>query len=676
MESSTAGVEARAVAVIGMACRFPGASGPDELWDVLREGRDTTSETPPERYDVDALYSAAPRPGPGKIGSRRAGYLADVAQFDADFFGLSHAEAAELDPQQRLLLMTAWEALEDAGQCPDALAGSRTGVFVGGARMDYLESQMRQGPEALEPSLYNNFRAMVPARLSYVFDLRGPSLMVDTACSSSLVAVHMAVQSLRAGESRLALAAGVSLALNPDEGIIMTRAGIHSRDGRVKFGDASADGYAPSDGVGVVVLKPLADALADGDRIRAVIQGSAISNDGRAGGSLLTPSLAGQAEVLRWAYEDAGVSPADVDFVEAHGTGDPLLDPAEFGALGEVLGEGRPADRPCLVGSVKTNVGHAQAAGGIAGLIKTVLCLEHGQVPASLHLDSPNPEIAWDRLPLRVPTALEPLPDRGRPAVAGVTGQGISSLNAHLVLRQPTAAEAAVAALDGTTPTASAPGTTYVLPLSARSPKALEDLVRSYVAYLAPDGGGGRFPLRDICYSAATRRQHHEHRRAVVGTSHAEIVAALLGGRGAKPGDQHAPGTDRDALAVALADQYLSGRPANWSALFGPECRYVPLPTYPWQTRRYWPGEQADPAPHPGDDLATAVLREHARGDHADYADSSLLSEMGIDSLARMRIILKLASDHGYQVDAEELAELRTVGDFRRWLHLQGAQAA
>jgi acyl transferase domain-containing protein len=365
-------VDARSVAVIGMACRLPGASGTDALWALLRGGVDATSETPPERYDVDALHSPAPKPG--RIASRRAGYLDDAAGFDAGFFGMSSTEATELDPQQRLLLMTAYEALEDAGQRPDHLAGSRTGVFVGNARADYLELALRQGLEGATAAQLNNFRSLLPARLSHTFDFRGPSVVVDTACSSALVAVHQAVQSLRAGETPLALAAAVNLALRPDEGVVMSQAGGMAPDGRSKFGDARADGHAPSDAVAVVVLKRLGDALADGDRIRAVVRGSAVGNDGRTSDSVLNPSLAGQLSVLRWAYEDAGVDPAEVDFVEAHGSGSPALDPLELTALGEVLGAGRPADRPLLVGSVKTNIGHAEAAGGMAGLIKAVLC--------------------------------------------------------------------------------------------------------------------------------------------------------------------------------------------------------------------------------------------------------------------------------------------------------------
>ncbi|MGH3980852.1 MAG: beta-ketoacyl synthase N-terminal-like domain-containing protein [Pseudonocardiaceae bacterium] len=669
MTRSTVDVEARSVAVIGLACRFPGASGVDQLWELVRDGVDVTSETPPERYDVDALYS--PRPGPGMIGSRRAGYLDGVAEFDAEFFEMSPTEAAELDPQQRLLMMTAWEALEDAGQRPDEVAGSRTGVFVGNAHGNYLDFQFRQGLQAVTPSLFNNYRSLLPGRLSYVFDFRGPSVLVDTACSSSLVAVHMAVQSLRAGESSLALAAGVNIKLLPDGEVLMTQMGTLARDGRSKFGDASADGFAPSDGVGVVVLKPLADALADGDRIRAVIQGSAVGNDGRTSGSLLAPSVAGQTQVLRWAYEDAGVSPADVDFVEAHGVGSPTLDPVELNALGEVLGAGRPSDRPCFVGSVKTNIGHPEAAGGIAGLIKTVLCLEHGQVAPSLHFDTPNPLIAWDELPLAVPTKLQDLPDRGRPAIAGVTGQGASSLNAHLVVRQ--GHTRTVGHVPARRPGRS--GKAYVLALSARTPQALEALVRAYIAYLGPEGQGSAFSLRDICYSAATRRQHHAHRLAVVGKSHEEMIATLgdskigdsrRGSSGRTPGEY-----EPTALLTAVAERYRNGQPVSWGDVFGRRCRFVPLPGYPWQTKRYWLGEQA--SEEEIDDPATVVLRKHAR---ASYSDDSSLSEIGIDSLAMLRIIVELARDHGHEVDADDLAALHTVGAFRQWFRRLGARAA
>ncbi|MFF8595029.1 beta-ketoacyl synthase N-terminal-like domain-containing protein [Streptomyces sp. NPDC015220] len=635
-------VDPRSVAVIGMACRLPGASAPDELWALLRDAVDVTSETPRDRYDVDALHS--PEPRQGRMAARRGGYVDRIADFDAEFFGMSATEATELDPQQRLLLMTAWDALEDAGQCPDRLAGSRSGVFVGNARADHLELALRRGPETVTAAQLNNFRSLLPARLSHFFDFRGPSVVVDTACSSSLVAVHQAVQSLRAGESPLALAAGVNIALRPDEGLVLTHAGAMAGDGRCKFGDAGADGYSPSDAVAVVVLKRLTDALADGDRIRAVVRGSAVGNDGRTSDTVLNPSLQGQLDVLRWAYEDAGVDPADVDYVEAHGSGSPALDPLELRALGEVLGKGRPADRPLLVGSVKTNIGHAEAAGGMAGLVKAVLCLEHGQVPASLNLDTPNPGVPWEDLPLVVPGKLRDLPDLGRPAVVGVGGQGSSALNAHVVLGQ--------AATAGRPPADAPDGTPYLLAISAHSPAALAELAAAYARYLRT-GDGARLPLRDICHSAATRRRHHEHRIAVVGRDHEELAAALTG----------APAPEGQPLS-AVAERYRTGEEPDWDALFGEPGRCVPLPAYPWQTRRYWPVEEPDDARGDAEDLSAWVLREHAR---TGFDDGSALTDIGIDSLAKLRIVVELAKRCRQEVDPEEFGRLRTVGELRRW---------
>lgn len=661
MGRSAGDVESRSVAVVGLACRFPGASNAEELWELLRDGVDATSETPSDRYDVDSLYS--PDAEPGTIRSRRAGYVAQVADFDAEFFGMSPTEAAELDPQARLLLMTAWEALEDAGQRPEDLAGTRTGVFVGNTRADYLELQLREGLESVKPSLFHNFRPLLPGRVSYAFDLRGPSVLVDTACSSSLSAVHTAVQSLRAGESPVAIVAGVNLPLRPDESVVLTQTAGLARDGRSKFGDADADGYSPSDGVGVVVLKPLADALADGDRVRAVIQGSAVSNDGRTSDSILNPSLQGQIDVLRWAYEDAGISPADVDFVEAHGTGAPSLDPLEFQALGEVLGEGRPPHRPCLVGSVKTNIGHAEAAGSIAGMIKTVLSLEHGQVPGVLHHDTPNPLVPWDELPLAVPAKLQDLPETDRPLIAGVSGQGASCLNAHLVLRQgqTRAVDPALSAPAGRNEEA------CLLTLSARSPEALAELAVAYRGYLSPGGVGSVHCLQDVCYSAATRRHHHEHRMAVVGNSHEEMVRALSGATPQTQPDRRA------ATLAAIGERYRNGWTPPWDEVFPHGGNFVPLPGYRWQTRRYWAGEQVAEAGSEAGDLAAQVLAQHAR---TAYSNESLLSEIGIDSLARLGIVLHLAEQHGFEVDIEELADLRTVAGFRDWVGALEAKPA
>ena len=570
-----------AVAVIGMAGRFAGADTMQEFWDLLRAGVDATCETPPGRYDVNALYS--PTPAKGKVASRRAGYLRGIDRFDAPFFDMPGRDAHHLDPQQRLLMTTAWEALEDAGIPPARIAGSRTGVYVGAAYNDYAELMARRGLEDIDVPALPNLRSLLPARLSFLFDLRGPSICLDTACSSSLLALHLACRSIRAGETTMGLAAGVSIKLVPDRDVLFSRARVVAPDGRSKFGDAAADGAAFSEGVGVIVLKPLDRALADGDRVRAVILGSAVSNDGATSGSLLTPSVAGHAEMLRWAYEDAGVNPADVDFVEAHGNGTPTMDAVEFAALDAVLGVGRPAGQVCFVGSVKTNIGHAESAAGVAGLIKTVLCLEHGQIVPSLHFDTPSPTIAWDSIPLEVPTALRPIPDHGRPAIAGVSGQGISSVNVHLVVGQ--ADPRWIAAR----PPATA-GRQHILALSARTPEALADLVRAYLRYLRPGGAGSGFELRDICYAAAGRRHHHRHRLAILGLTRdaiiAELAAVAQGGVEGVVLPRSADGF-QDRLCD-LASRYVQGQDPCWDDAMDIGARFVPLPGYPWQSRRYW----------------------------------------------------------------------------------------
>ncbi|WP_190812455.1 type I polyketide synthase [Saccharopolyspora pogona] len=563
-----------AIAVVGMACRFPGAAGVAELWELLRAGADATGNTPIERYDIEAMYS--PDRAPGKVVSRRSGYLDGIDQFDAEFFGMSTNEAKNLDPQQRLLLMTAWEALEDAGQAPSAIAGSRTGVYVGNMHLDYWDLVAKRGAEAITPGAIYNYRSVLSGRLSYTFDLRGPSIPLDTACSSSLVAVHLACQSLRAGETGLALAAGVNLKLTADEDVLLSQVGMLAPDGRCKFGDASANGFAPSEGVGVVVLKRLDQALADGDRVRGVILGSAVTNDGASSGSLLAPSIEGHVQMLRWAYEDAGVTPSDVDFVEAHGTGTPMIDPIEFAGLGEVLGAGRAEDHPLYVGSVKSNLGHTEGAAGVAALIKTILCLEHREVVPSLHYNVPNPKVAWDELPVEVPTGVHQLHDRGSLAVAGISGQGISSVNTHLVVGESDPAWR-------TTERPPAARAASVFAVSARTPAALDDLVRRYVQHLQPGGAGEGLELRDICFTAATRRDHHTCRLACTASSVSELVTKLrwhLDGAGA--------GRTADPAFAAVVDHYLAGGMPDWSDALDPAAHYVELPTYPWQTRGYW----------------------------------------------------------------------------------------
>lgn len=425
-----------------------------------------------------------------------------------------------MDPQQRLLLEVAYEALEDAGQPLPRIAGTDTGVFIGQLGGDYWHLQYDDRDQLdLYAMTGAAARAITSGRLSYAFDLRGPSFTVDTACSSALVAVHNAVQAIRLGECPLAIAGGVNLVLLPEEGVVYSGAGMLASDGRCKFADASGDGFVRSDGIGAVILKPLSAALADGDRIRAVIRGSAVGNDGQSSGYLVTPAVEGQRDVLRRAYANAAVDPADIDYIEAHGTGTSVGDPVELQALADIVGA-RASDDRCLVGSVKTNIGHAEAAAGIAGLIKAVLCLENKTIPPNLHLKNPNPTVDWANLPLAVPTHATPLPQRDRPAIAGVSSFGFSGTNAHLVLEA--APEPRTTARD-TAPDARS----ELLVLSALSPEALSEAARSMADHL--EGPGARQKLRDIAHSAALRRTPHDARLALPVQSHAEAAAALRG---------------------------------------------------------------------------------------------------------------------------------------------------
>lgn len=500
------------VAIIGIGCRFPGADTPKAFWDLLTRGEDAVREVPAERWDIDALYDPDSTQT-GKMMTRWGGFLDGVAAFDAPFFRISPREAARMDPQQRLLLEASWEALEDAGQVPETLAGSRTGVFVGIANSDASRLHLHD-PHGIDVHTNTGSAYSIAAnRLSYVYDFRGPSLAIDTACSSSLVAVHLACQSLRSGESTLALAGGVNLILTPEITIGFSRLAAMAPDGRCKAFDAKANGYVRSEGVGIVALKLLSQALEDGDPIVAIIQGSAVNQDGRSNG-LTAPNRWAQEAVIAEAYSNAGVAPGEVAYVEAHGTGTLLGDPIEAKALGAVLGKDRPEGRPCILGSVKTNIGHTEAAAGIAGLIKVALALKHRQIPPNLHFEEPNPYIPFNELPLRVPTVLEAWPDG--PAIAGVSSFGFGGTNAHVVLSAAPAREAE------TPPT---PGAA-LLPLSAHGPESLGELARRHLAHPAA--------LADRAYTASLRRSHLDHRLAVVAASEAELserVQAFLDGQ-------------------------------------------------------------------------------------------------------------------------------------------------
>ncbi len=552
-----------AVAIVGIGCRFPGGVGDAaSFWALLRDSRDAIGEIPANRIDLERFYD--PRPAtPGRIITRRGGYLEGIEDFDAAFFGISPREAERLDPQQRMLLETAWEALEDAGTDTRRLEGSRTGVYVGQWVSDF-ESRLNTDPDRIDFLMCNGSgRYAASGRVSYVLGLRGPSLTLDTACSSSLVAVHLASRALQSGDCELALAGGVNLILQPHIHLAYSQSRMMAPDGRCKFGDASGDGYVRSEGAALVVLKRLDRALADGDRIYAVIRGSAVNNDGRSSGVLGRPSRIGHEELLRSAYADAGVAPRDVGYVEAHGTGTRAGDPVEIAALGNVLGEERDAGSPCLIGSVKTNIGHTESAAGIAGLIKAALVLHHGAVPASLHHVEPNPQVPWGQLPFRVPQALAAWPDAGggRLRLAGVNSFGISGTNAHAVLE---AAPVAVAA-----PATPLPQRPALLALSARSTEALRALARRHADRLGDACAAAtlsREALDDWCWSAATRRTPLSHRVAFVAddaTSLARQLDAFADGEAAS-----AEGHVEDADAAVPAPVFVApGQGGQWAGM-------------------------------------------------------------------------------------------------------------
>lgn len=434
MGSFSAGAlsEGEPIALIGVGCRFPGgADTPEAYWQLLRDGADAVREVPRERWDVERWYDED-RAAPGKMSTRWAGLVHGVDRFDPSFFGISPREAVQMDPQQRIMLSVAWEALEDAGVVPATLEGRPVGVFVGAMWSDYARLSHEQGVTSHTATGLDT--SILAGRVSYALGLQGPSIVVNTACSSSLVAVHLACQSLRSGESTLALAGGVNLLLAPWSSVAMSKFGAMSPDGRCKAFDARANGYVRGEGAGLVVLKPLRRALADGDHIYCVVLGSAVNNDGFSNG-LTAPNPLAQQEVLRNAYARAGVSPRDVDYVETHGPGTLLGDPIEAQALGAVLGHGRPADQPLRIGSVKTVLGHTEAAAGIAGLVKVALAMKHGLVPPSLHFTNPNPHIDFDDLRLEMQAKLSPWRALSALPLAGVSAFGFGGTNCHMVVR-------------------------------------------------------------------------------------------------------------------------------------------------------------------------------------------------------------------------------------------------
>jgi acyl transferase domain-containing protein/SAM-dependent methyltransferase len=503
------------IAIVGMGCRFPGGVSDEAgYWTLLREGVDAIREMPSDRWNTAAYYDADPMT-PGKMATRFGGFLDGIDGFDHAFFGITPREAASVDPQQRLVLEVAWEALEHAGISPDDVMEQPVGIFIGAGLQDYFQLLLRRPTADIDAYVASGGTlSVIAGRLAYFLGTQGPALVVDTACSSSLVAVHQACRSLRTRESHLAIVGGVSTMLLPELTVNFSQAGMLSADGRCKAFDAAADGYVRSEGCGIVILKRLADAQTDGNRILAVIRGSAVNQDGRSSG-LTVPNGVAQEGVLRAALQDAGLEPAEIDYVEAHGTGTALGDPIEVLALARALGRGRTLETPLLVGSVKTNLGHLEAAAGVAGLIKVALALDRAQLPRSLHFHTPNPHVDWPALPVRVVTAHTEWPERNGCRRAGVSSLGFSGTNAHVVLESAPhgAADDVSASVAGC----------HALPLSARSQGALRMLATKYAERLQQDPT----PAGVVCRTASTGRRHFSHRLAVVGASGEELSQRL-----------------------------------------------------------------------------------------------------------------------------------------------------
>jgi acyl transferase domain-containing protein/aryl carrier-like protein len=513
---------AEPIAVIGMGCRYPGAfDGPEAFWRVLSEGIDATAEIPAERWDTQGLYDPDPSCA-GKIYARRGGFIDSVDTFDAEFFGISPREAQSMDPQQRLLLEVAWEALEDAGLAPAGLLNTATGVFAGIGIDDYKMLQTGE-PAAIDGYTGTGHLFCVAAgRLSYVLGLQGPSMAVDTGCSSSLVTVHLACQSLRVGECDAALAGGVHLMLSPEVTLFLSRAGALAPDGRCKTFDASADGYSRAEGCGMLVLKRLADATAAGDNVLAVLHGSAVNHDGPSSG-LTVPNGRSQQALIERALAVAGVGPQEIDYVEAHGTGTPLGDPIELHALSATFGGERSLERPLLVGSAKTNIGHLESAAGVAGLTKVILALSHESIPPHLHLREPTARVDWSQMPLEVPVTARPWRRGARRRLAGVSSFGIGGTNAHVVV--------------GEAPTASRGAQPQTAPvelvvLSARTDDALDELVERYTRHVErnPDTC-----LADLAYTASVGRSHFTRRMAITARTPSELGEELTARAAAGP---------------------------------------------------------------------------------------------------------------------------------------------
>jgi amino acid adenylation domain-containing protein len=719
----------REVAVVGLACRFPGAGTPEAFWELIRGGTDAITEVPPERWDWRATFDpAGGRPGTSR--SRWGGFLDRIDGFDPGFFGLSPREAKFMDPQQRLFLEVVWESLERAGYRPEQLAHGRTGVFVGIAASEYSRV-LREGGAGLDPHMGSgSVLSMVPNRVSYLFDWKGPSLAVDTACSSSLVALDLACRCLRDGEAEMAVAGGSNLILTPDAAVVFSQAGMLSGKGRCMTFDDRADGYVRGEGVAAVLLKPFDRALADGDDVWAVIREVVVNHDGHSKASLTAPNPKAQRELLLAAYERAGVSPESVGLLEAHGTGTAMGDPIEIRGLTEAFRRHTDRSGFCAIGSVKSNVGHLEPAAGMAGLLKAILALRYRELPPTLHVEAPNRKIAFEETPFYVADRLRPWPAGDTPRRAGVSSFGFGGVNAHAVLEE------------GLRAAAEAPGgqrgadrPVHLFKLSARTPEALRRLAGAHAEHLRrrPE-----LALVDLCFTTNVGRSDFEHRAAFVveergqlqdrlaklaageepaGRGDEELGAMLadlppegvealrawcagarvpaelapwLGGgpggdgRPAAPvaGAALAPGLWRPVL-TALAGLYLRGFTVDWEAVDrGFTRRRVLLPTYPFERRVCWCGERAPRAAdaEPAGVEIETYLRERAAAilelEAEEVSPEADLITLGLESVSMMELVAAVKRDFGLTLYPGEILQRPSIRQLASYLEAELASGA
>ena len=548
------------IAIIGLGCRFPGAANPEAFWSMLQRGEDAIQEIPKDRWNIDTFYDSEPGTS-GKMYTRCGGFIQQVDQFDPNFFGISPREAERMDPHQRLILELCWEALENAGIAPTSLSGSQTGVFIGIGNYDF---GVLVSKDVNQIGAYDGTGVTLGVaanRVSYVLNLRGPSLAVETSCSSSLVAIHLACRSLNSAESDLCLVGAVNLMLSPAQTITYSQARMMAPDGRCKTFDARADGYVRGEGAGIVVLKRLRDAVRDRDQIQAVIRGTAVNQDGRSNG-LTAPNGPSQRAVIRKALESAGVEPAQISYVEAHGTGTSLGDPIEVKSLKAVLLKGRRPDQPCWLGSVKTNIGHLEAAAGMAGLLKVVLSLQHQKIPPHLHLQQLNPLISLEDTPLVIPTKLQPwFGETGR--LAGISSFGFGGTNAHIIVQEtPAFAEVPQGK----------PLPVQILTLSAKSEAALRELTQRYINGLNADP---QMPLADVCFTANTGRSPFDFRLAVSAATSEQMCEQL-----------HRYATDAPSSTEVVSAQVTCRQPPPVAMLFtGQGAQYVGMGLQLYETQ-------------------------------------------------------------------------------------------